>query len=275
MKISVLTENVVYKRGFIGEHGLSLLIETGGKKFLFDTGQTCVFQQNAGKIKADLENLDGIILSHGHYDHCGGLGVWLTEGQGKLSCPVYISDGAFQRKYTKNPKTGQMRYIGIDWEPELCGSMLKRIKEEKQEIAENVFLLSKIPYKIPFESRPELFYQNEAGTIPDNMEDEQLLVIREEQGLFVFAGCAHPGIINCLTYVKESFPGERIYGVFAGMHLKSCSRERLHATIRELKALNAGIIVPMHCTGIQAIAAIKEELKEVCRLAEAGKVIQI
>ena len=273
MKVSILTENTVYKRGFAGEHGLSLLIETEGRRFLFDTGQTRVFQRNAETLKEKLEELDGIILSHGHYDHCGGLGNWLAEERRELPCPVYINARAFEGKYTRNPQNGQIRYIGIDWKQEVCGEELRLIQEKKQEIAENVFLLSQIPYQIAFEPKPQLFYQDEAGTIPDTMADEQLLVIREEKGLYVFAGCAHPGIINCLTYVKEHFPGEHIYGIFAGMHLKGCSKERLKSTIQELKTVDAPLVVPMHCTGILAIAAIKEALGDTCVLAEAGKII--
>ncbi len=275
MKISILTENTVYKRGFVGEHGLSLLIETEEKRFLFDTGQTGVFRRNARTLREGLEDLDGIILSHGHYDHCGGLGNWLKEEGAELPCPVYVSARAFEKKYTGNPKNGQIRNIGIDWKPELCKEKLKLIQAEKQEIAKNVFLLSKIPYQVSYEPRPEMFYQDEAGTIVDPMEDEQLLVIREERGLFVFAGCAHPGIINCLTYVTDNFPNEKIYGVFAGMHLKGCKKERLNATIQALKELQPAIIVSMHCTGIMAIAAIKEQLADSCILAEAGKVINI
>lgn len=275
MKISILTENTVYKRGFIGEHGLSLLIETEGRRFLFDTGQTKVFVQNAGVLKEELDQLDGIILSHGHYDHCGGLGNWLEERHKELSCPIYVNDRAFEKKYTKNPKNNQMRYIGIDWKPELCGEQLKLIQEKKKQIAENVFLLSEIPYRVSFEPNSGWFYQDEAGTISDSMMDEQLMVVREEKGLYVFAGCAHPGIINCISYVRESFPEEHIYGIFAGMHLKGCTRQRLEMTIQELKKINAGIIVPMHCTGILGIAAIKEQLGDICILAEAGKVINV
>lgn len=275
MKINILTENTVYKRGFIGEHGLSLLIETEHGKFLFDTGQTSVFQKNARTLKVSLEELDGIILSHGHYDHCGGLGNWLEEENGQLPCSVYVNHKAFHKKYTKNPQNGQMRYIGIDWKPEICKGELNLISEKKQEIVENVFLLSDIPYKVNFEPKPQVFFQDEEGTIADTMEDEQLLVIREEKGLYVFAGCAHPGIINCLTYVKESFPGEKVYGVFAGMHLKGCKKERLEATIQELQELEAEVVVPMHCTGMIAIASIKERLGEKCILAEAGKVINV
>lgn len=275
MKISILTENTVYKRGFIGEHGLSLLIETEGKRFLFDTGQTRVFVRNATTLKENLTELDGIVLSHGHYDHCGGLGNWIEEEAKMLSCPVYVNYRAFEKKYTKNLKNNEMLYIGIDWEPEVCGEQLTLIQERKKQIAENVFLLSEIPYCVSFEPKPKVFYQDELGTILDNMADEQIMVIREEKGLYVFAGCAHQGIINCLSYVKESFPGERIYGIFAGMHLKGCAKERLEMTIQELKKINAEIIVPMHCTGILGIAAIKEQLGDNCILAEAGKVINV
>lgn len=275
MKISVLTENTVYKRGFIGEHGLSLLIETDREKLLFDTGQTDVFQRNAKNLSENLEDLTGIILSHGHYDHCGGLGAWLENGKNRLSCPVYINHAAFQEKYTQNPKNRKLRYIGIDWKPEICRDRLKLLKEQKREIADNVFLLSQIPYTVPFEPQPEWFYLDKEGSQRDTLQDEQLLVIREEQGLFVFAGCAHPGIINCLSFVKANFPEEKIYGVFAGMHLKGCGRARLYNTIQALKEMQPEIVVPMHCTGIQAIAAVKEQLGDVCRLAEAGKVFEI
>lgn len=275
MKISVLTENTVYKRGFVGEHGLSLLIENNSGKFLFDTGQTRIFQKNAKSLNENLEDLQGIILSHGHYDHCGGLGDWLNNENAMLTCPVYVNSAAWKGKYTKNPRSGQTRWIGIDWEAEICKDTLELIEEPKIEIADNMFLLSQVPYQVPFEPEPELFYHDEKGMIKDIMSDEQLLVIREERGLFVFAGCAHPGIINCLTYVQDNFPNEKIYGIFAGMHLKSCKKERLEATIQSLKELQPEIIIPMHCTGIMAIAAIKEQLGECCILAEAGKVINI
>ena len=178
-------------------------------------------------------------------------------------------------KYAKDPKTAEMRYVGIDWNPQICGEKLRRIQEKKQEIAENIFLLSQIPYQTSFEPKPELLYLDKKSLIQDTMADEQLLVIREERGLHVFTGCAHPGIINCLTCVKESFPGEKIYSIFGGMHLKGCGKERLDATIQALKEIKPEIVVPMHCTGIMAIAAVKEHLGTSCILPEAGKVLQI
>ena len=116
MDVKILTENTVYKRGFLGEHGLSLWIETGEKRYLFDMGQSGVFLKNAGKMKLDPECLDGIILSHGHYDHCGGMTEWIGKqnSNGKLlKIPVYVNERAFDRKYSRNPATGELLFGGI------------------------------------------------------------------------------------------------------------------------------------------------------------------
>ena len=111
MKISILTENTVYKRGFLGEHGLSVFIEYQGKKYLFDTGQSQVFLHNAAKLCVDLKELDGIILSHGHYDLCGGMD-YIYKLEEEIS--VYVQAKAFEKKYAENLKTKELRYIGME-----------------------------------------------------------------------------------------------------------------------------------------------------------------
>ena len=122
MQVTVLTENTVYKRGLFGEHGLSMLLETGGKRYLFDTGQTDVFLRNADKMKLDLERLDGIILSHGHYDHCGGMEYWARKQNaaqnGSPGIPIYINRKAFDKKFSGHPKTGELLFGGIHPEAE-------------------------------------------------------------------------------------------------------------------------------------------------------------
>ncbi len=323
MEVKILTENTVYKRGFLGEHGLSLWIETGDKKYLFDTGQSGVFLQNAGKMRLAPERLDGIILSHGHYDHCGGMAEWAIrqeDGGRALEIPIYINQRAFDKKYSRNPATGELLFGGI---PEDAEQWMKEsanlicTSAGCTEIAKDVYLLSEIPCVTDFESAParflkemsaencpggkacssesrELKYSEETSTencpggkafgsesekptadrlTADTMEDEQLLVIREKQGLCVFAGCAHPGIVNCLNYVQYSFPGEHIHSLVAGMHLKGCSSKQLERTVNSLQELKIDVTVPLHCTGILAIAAIREAMGEQCVLAEVGKTI--
>lgn len=126
MKISFLNENTANKRGFLGELGLSLLIEWDGGKILFDTGQTDVFLRNAARMGADLEGLSAIVLSHGHFDHCGGL-EYLLEGAADLP-PVYVRRSAFEDKQAVNADGKTYRKIGIPWREEL--------KERRRELLE-------------------------------------------------------------------------------------------------------------------------------------------
>ncbi|MCI8482806.1 MAG: MBL fold metallo-hydrolase [Lachnospiraceae bacterium] len=284
MKVSVLAENTVYKKEFLGEHGLSLFLETEVQKnYLFDMGQTGVFLQNAEKLSVDLKNLDGVILSHGHYDHCDGMKEWSESKQIseelRSEIPVYLNQKTLDRKYSKHPKNGEVYYNGIR-EDAVCWMQERAnvvcLKEPCTEISENVYLLSEVPYVTEFETPPERFWKKISGQLElarDRMEDEQLLVVRENQGLCVFAGCAHPGIINCLNHVQRFFPGEHIHSLVAGMHLKGCSQKRLQATIQALQELELDLVVPLHCTGILEIAAIKKALGEKCVLAEVGKKI--
>lgn len=147
MNISVLNENTAGKRGFLAEHGLSLLIEHEGKRWLFDTGQTDVFMKNAALLGERLMGLNGIILSHGHFDHCGGL-KFLAEEYRKAGIdmpPVYVRETAFLGKTAINSDRRTYRIIGIPWKRELIESSI-RLTERKQEIAPGVWVLGDIPY---------------------------------------------------------------------------------------------------------------------------------
>lgn len=278
MRVSILTENMVYRRGLLGEHGLSLFIDTGKQRYLFDTGQSRVFLHNAAKLGIDLKELDGVILSHGHYDHCGGMEYWRELGD----VPIYIQGKAFEKKYAENFRTRDLRYIGVEnkgnWQDE---ANVQKLSGGGTQIAEGVYLLSEIPYTTYFEPMMGNFWKSNAQhpghqeILVDSMEDEQLLVIEQEEGLCVFAGCAHVGIINCLRYVQTIFPGKDIHCLMAGMHLRNCDAKRLEKTISILKEQDIDIVVPMHCTGMRAIAAMWEALGSACVLPEVGKNIEI
>lgn len=277
MKVSILTDNMVYKRGFLGEHGMSLLIDAGEKRYLFDTGQSQVFLHNAAKLGVDLKDLDGVILSHGHYDHCGGMEHWQELGD----VPIYIQKKAFEKKYVENSRSKELRYIGLEnkggWQE---GANIQELSGGGTQIAESVYLLSEIPYTIDFEPVSGSFWKSNLQypgheLIADTMQDEQILVIEKPEGLCIFAGCAHVGIINCLHYVQTVFPGRHIHFLAAGMHLKGCDARRLEMTISALKGQGIDLVLPLHCTGMRAIAAMREALGSACILPEAGKEIQV
>ncbi len=272
MKITILNENLTYKRGLLCEHGLSLLIEQGGCRWLFDTGQTDVFLRNAKQMKVSLENLDGIILSHGHYDHCGGLQSFFQEK--KQNPPVYVREEAFEKKYA-DKRGGEKEEIGIPWEKQACPG-LTLVKDAKTEIADGVWLLGRIPYREGLEGfSPGMFVLRQTDFEEDPMADEQMLVVETDRGLCVFAGCSHPGILNCLNYVQECFPGQKIYSLLAGMHLMHARDDRIQWTIGRLKEYGIEMLMPVHCTGIRAISRIRENFPGQYKKAECGDIIEI
>lgn len=270
MEITVLTENTVSRRGLLAEHGLSVLVEEGGKRILFDTGQSGVYIHNAEQLGISLEGLDAIVLSHGHYDHTGGL----PEFPGEVSCPVYLSGKALEDKWCLAGDGKGNRCIGVPWREDV--QELERLPLvftwEQEEIFPGIYLLGQISTTVPSEmgEKPFRILQN-GRYLPDTMEDEQLLVIRTPQGLAVFAGCAHPGILSCVEKVKKTFPGEKLYSLLAGMHLRGCPQERVEETITGLKEAGFTYLIPLHCTGTLAIARMKMAFGKSCLMAEAGK----
>lgn len=272
MKITILNENTAGKRGILSEHGLSLLIEREGGRYLFDTGQSDVFLKNARTLNVDLKELNGIILSHGHFDHCGGLEYLLREG---ALPPIYVRRDAFLDKTAVNPDGRTYRKIGIPWKRDLIEDFTC-MDEDMTKIGEGMYLLGNIPYQVEFEPWGKSFFIDEGSRkVPDYMTDEQMLIIEGAKGLSVFAGCSHAGIVNCLTYVKKMFPGKKLYSVLAGMHLTGCSTERIRKTIEALGQMDIELMIPVHCTGIEAIGRMKLAFGDKCQIVEAGKVMEL
>ena len=111
--------------------------------------------------------------------------------------------------------------------------------------------------------------------VPDMFFDEQIMVIETEQGLAVFMGCSHPGVCNCLDYVESSFPNQKIYALFAGTHMMRANTARIESIARRLLDYRIQKIVPLHCTGIEAIMEIKRVFKERCYVLATGDTIEV
>ena len=270
MKITVLTDNKVRKRGYLAEHGLSLYIEHNHVYSLFDTGQSDLFIKNAIKANIDLNKIDQVIISHGHYDHGGGI-KYLPKLIKKPK--VFIQKKAFASKYARNDYDDAYRNVSFESFPVENEYM---IIDGNVNINENVTLLTNIPHTVKYEKASQTFFiKTDQGMVLDELDDEQVLVINTEDGLAVFIGCSHPGIINCLSYVKEVFPDSPINVLVAGMHLEKVDDERLSRTINALSEINIKHIIPLHCTGLMAIAAIKKSFDEKCIILNAGETIEI
>lgn len=265
MKITVLNENHVTKRGFLAEHGLSLLLEEDGERWLFDTGQSEVYLKNAKTLGENLSGLNGIILSHGHYDHCGGLEYFEEEMPN-----VYVREKAFCQKFSVK-EGNRLCDIGIPWKKEVFLEKLI-FTDTVQQIRKNWFLLGNVPEYPNLEEKPYSFlYQDGDELRQDCMEDEQFLAVKTKQGMILIIGCAHMGILNCVAYAKEIFPKEKIRGIFAGMHLKDADDAKINFTIKKLKEENLEFLAAVHCTGQKAISKMAEAFGEKFLFCETGK----
>ena len=260
LKITTLIENNSDENNILlSEHGLSLYIEIDEMKILFDTGQSGDFIKNAEKLKIDLNNLDYVILSHGHYDHTGGF-TKLVENT-KNPFKLIVGNRFFNKKY-KLLESNEYKFNGNSFDEKFINMnniSTKYINQDSFNITEDVILFSNFERNTDFEVLNKKFYikQNDEY-IPDDFSDEIVLAIKQQKGLVVILGCSHVGIINILkTIMKRT--GMIIYGIVGGSHLIEADELRLSNTIKYFKENNISILRLSHCTGENAIRKLQYE----------------
>jgi 7,8-dihydropterin-6-yl-methyl-4-(beta-D-ribofuranosyl)aminobenzene 5'-phosphate synthase len=239
MKVFVLTENNAGELT-AEEHGLSYLIESDGRRILFDTGQSDLFLKNAAVMGVSLEGIDMIVLSHGHYDHGNGLE---HLGGGKLLC----HPGCFVKRYRKADKS----YIGLkNTKDELEKKFALTFSSVPFPVSDKIFFLGEIPRITSFESRTTSFVH--ADGTPDFVMDDSAIAIILSEGLFVVTGCGHAGVVNTLIHAKNVTGVDKVYGIMGGFHLKEDDHQT-RETIRYLETNNVTHVLPSHCTTGEAL----------------------
>ncbi len=276
LEITTLIENQCADKGkLLFEHGLSLYIEADGKKILFDTGQSGGFLENAKVLGKDLNTLDYCILSHGHYDHTGGLERLVSEA---VNLPKFIvGEEIFNPKY-KAIGTKEYKYNGNSFSElfldNLSTKMIK-VSEDIVSLTEHIFVFHHFRKRYDFEQRnPKFFVKTGEEYIPDDFTDEVALGIHTKKGLVVVAGCSHVGIVNILKTISER-TNMPIYAVVGGTHLVDADEERIRKTIEVFQEMKIQMVAVSHCTGKEGIHRIKESIQEQFVNNNTGHVIQI
>ncbi len=261
MIIKTLIENTAISEDFRSEHGLSLYIETKAHKLLFDTGASGLFAENALKMNIDLSEVDMVVLSHGHYDHGGGLHTFLNLNK---KAKVYLNRRAFDKHYANRPN-GKKEYIGLD--ESLMPSDRFIFTGDHLVIDEELELFSNVrgARLLPSGNR-DLFMGSIQSMVPDDFSHEQNLIIKEDENRILVAGCAHKGIVNILEHMRQ-LKGRFPTYVIGGFHLSNPAAkvDEDPAVVSQVGAylINTNAkFYTCHCTGLKSYSDLKSMMKE-------------
>ncbi len=247
LSLRLLVDDEPGAPGLATEHGFACWVETDQGAVLLDTGLADALLRNALALGLDLTRADALVLSHGHYDHTGGL-ARLAQ---LLPVPRVVAHPAFDGPH-RSRSTGVDRDVGV---PEAARSVLARValerRREPTEVSPGVWATGEIP-RVTGEDVGGPFFLDGDGRCPDPLLDDQALIVRHRAGLVFVLGCAHAGVLNTIRYGRHLFPDVPVAGVVGGMHLAAASADRLAATVRELVALDGALIAPAHCSGAGA-----------------------
>lgn len=278
MKIINLIENTEGKPGYINEHGLSFYIETDKHKVLLDLGQTDSAIQNANIMGVDLKAVDTVVLSHGHYDHSGGI-MPFSEINDKAT--IYMQQSAGGEYYADDGKRlidNRYRYIGINKDilelPQVKFINGDFVLDDELE----VFTIKNRTHMLPFTNK-RLLIKTENGFVPDEFKHEHFLVVKENGLTVLMSGCAHNGILSILDAYKEKY-GTLPDVVISGFHLM-LKREYRENELQEVRSIAEELsnyqsqFYTCHCTGVPAYEEMKKIMGDKLKYVHSGEAITL
>lgn len=266
MKIVTLVENIVKSGNLWAEHGLALYLETDNRKILFDTGQSGLFMQNAEKLGIPVEEIDSVILSHGHYDHTGGLYPFLERNNKAV---IYAKEEIFIPKYC-----GKSIFAGTPLNESLIKDRIIFV-DRVTELDENVFIMPHTKIYFPVDTHFKEFNKKVNDRIvPDEFDDELFLTIKHNNKLNILTACSHRGVTNICETANNHFnlPVRLILG---GFHMSDCTTEQYVHILYYFRTIKLKTIGLSHCNGLEKYAAMYQECESHLFYNYTGNTIRI
>ena len=276
INITILCDNNISKSGFVGEHGFACLLERGEEKYLFDTGPGMSLPINLKKANKDLEGLNRVFLSHGHYDHTGGL-LWVTEQLTRTE--VVAHPEVFSVHMVMDSSTPEIppRYIGCpvsQEELERHGAVFKFV-DQTREVVPGIWFITSInrnPEKTPKDKR--LVLPEGESFVMDPINDDASLLIETDDSPILLLGCAHAGVLNILDYVRKEMNIQKLRAILGGTHLMFYGPDVLSRAMDEFERLSVDLVGVSHCTGFEAAVKLSNRFGNRFAAASAGKVFK-
>ncbi|MBO4456884.1 MAG: nicotinamide-nucleotide amidohydrolase family protein [Butyrivibrio sp.] len=275
MRIINLVEDTLGKNECTPEHGLCFYVETKNHKILVDTGASDLFAENADKLGIDLEEVDTVVISHGHYDHGGGI---IPFSKINDSATIYVRKSAFGKHYSTS-RGEDPQYVGLEDKAKRLPQIVM-LEEGVTEIDDELTIFSDIgdAHEAPATNK-DLFVKRGFELREDSFTHEQCLVVTENKRRYLFSGCAHTGIQNILDRYEELFDDEP-YAVISGFHTtkhKGFSKDDIdfiRDMAKDLDKYNT-IFYTCHCTGVKPYREMKKILEDKIRYVHCGDEIKV